>query len=76
MSATIQAGTFTATLQDWLWTGGNPAFVAMLNARLDPEGPSGADPAPDYHEALRIADVIGAEVIDFELPEYVKGRIY
>lgn len=76
MSATIQAGLFEATIKDWHWTGDNPAFVAMLNARLDPAGPSGADPAPDYHEAQRVAAEIGAEVIDYELPEYVSGRVY
>ena len=76
MSATIRVGTFEATIEGWQWAGDNPAFVGMLNARLDPVGPSGADPAPDYHEALRVVEEIGGEVIDYELPEYVRGRIY
>ena len=76
MSATIQAGTFVATIGGWKWTGDNASFVDMLNASLDPEGPSGADPAPDYHEAQRMAEQIGAKVIKFDLPEYVEGRSY
>lgn len=76
MTATIRAGTFEATIDGWEWTGDNASFVDMLNANLDPEGPSGADPAPDYHEALRVADKIGAMVTEYDLPEYVEGRVY
>lgn len=76
MTATIRAGTFEATIDGWEWIGDNASLVEMLNAHLDPEGPSGGDPAPDYHEAQRVADLIGAEVIEFDLPDYVDGRVY
>jgi hypothetical protein len=76
MSATIQKGPFEAIINGWNWTGNHAAFVSMLNTQLDPNGPSGADPAPDYHEAKRIAKRIGAKVIRFDVPEYVAERIY
>lgn len=76
MSATIQKGAFEATISDWNWTSDSTAFARMLNTQLDPEGPSGSDPAPDYHEALRVSELIGAEVTTFDLPEYVEGRVY
>ena len=76
MSATIKVGVFEATLDGWEWAEGDAWFVDRLNAMLDPEGPSGSDPAPDLHEAQRVAKELGGQVIRFDKPEYVEGTVY
>ena len=76
MRASIQLGEMRATIDGWNWTGNDKQFVAVLNSMLNPDGPSGGDPAPNYHEAQRVAKLLGAEVIDFELPPYQEGTVY
>ncbi len=76
MTTTIRIWSQAAAIDGWLWTGQDQPLVDMLNAMLDPLGPSGADPAPDYHAALAAIEQFGGEVLSFELPEYVEGGIY
>lgn len=76
MRATIQVEDDTATLENYIWTGDDALFVRMLNSMLDPLGPSGSDPAPNTHAAREIAERLGGEVLEFELPSYVPGRVY
>ena len=76
MSATIKVGAFEAILDGWEWTGDDAWFVDKLNSMLDPEGPSGSDPAPDLHEARRTAKELGGQVVRFDKPEYVKDTVY
>ena len=76
MNATIELAGMTATIDGWDWAGKDKRFVALLNSMLDPDGPSGGDPAPNYHEARRVATLLSAEVVEFELPPYEKGRVY
>ena len=76
MRATVQLGGMQATIEDWNWTGEDRQLVAVLNAMLDPNGPSGGDPAPNTHEARRVIGLLGGEVIDFELPPYDKDTVY
>ena len=76
MKATIRVGDDVATLEDWEWTGEDIIFTQMLNSMLDPLGPSGSDPAPNTHEAERVAELLGGEVVGYEIPVYASGRIY
>jgi len=76
MNATIELAGMTATIEGWEWTGEDGRFVALLNAMLDPDGPSGGDPAPNTHEARRVAELLGGKVIAFELPEYDPEAVY
>ena len=76
MNATIELSGMQATIGGWEWTGKDEQIVALLNSMLDPDGPSGGDPAPNYHEARRVATLLGAEVLEFELPEYDPEAIY
>lgn len=75
MSATLELYGLQATIQSWHWTG-HEWLVDWLNMQLDPDGHSGDDPAPDYHEAQRIAQLYGGEVIEYDLPEYDPDVIY
>jgi len=76
MNATIELAGMQATIEGWEWTGEDECFVALLNAMLDADGPSGADPAPNTHEARRMAELLGGKVVDFELPEYDPEAVY
>jgi len=76
MIATIELADMAATIDGWNWKGKDKRLVALLNSMLDPDGPSGGDPAPNYHEAQRVAKLLGAKVVDYELPPYEKGTVY
>ena len=76
MNATIELAGMQATIDGWNWTGSDEGLVALLNAMLDPDGPSGADPAPNTHEARRVAELLGGKVLEFELPEYDPEAVY
>ena len=76
MSATIKVGGLTATIKDYVWTSEDAGFAEYLNITLDPLGPSGADPAPDYHAALAAAKELHGKVTEYDLPDYVAGRVY
>lgn len=76
MSATVRFGDDEATIDGYEWTGEDSVLVGLLNAGLDPDGPWGSDPAPDYHAALEAAVELDGEVIAYDLPEYVTGRVY
>ena len=76
MKATIEVNGITAVIEDWEWTSVDKTIANILNLMLDKLGPSGSDPAPNYHEAQRIASIIGAKVTDYELPDFVKGTVY
>jgi len=76
MNATIELRGMQATIEGWEWTGTDEQSVTLLNAMLDPAGPSGGDPAPNTHEARRVAELLGGKVVDFELPEYDPEAVY
>jgi len=76
MAVTVKVGPYMATIDGWEWTGDNEALIALLNANLDPDGPSGADPDPDGNEAKRIAELFKGEVVSQDEAEYVEDRVY
>jgi len=59
------------------WTGPEADFLIVLNAYTNQEGPSPADPDPLLHEAERVIELIGfGEIVEYEKPEGVEGRVY
>jgi len=76
MNASIELAGMQATIDGWEWKGEDEQFIARLNSMLDPDGPSGADPAPNTHEARRVAELLGGKVLEFELPEYDPEAVY
>ena len=76
MSATIKVGAFTATIDGWQWASKSEQLARILNSMLDADGPSGADPAPDYHAAQAAAKALGGKVVKYGLPEFKNGRVY
>ncbi|RYX80929.1 hypothetical protein EON83_26325 [bacterium] len=56
MPVTVRMFCNIATVKDYEWHCDNPKVLDLLNATLEPDGPSGADPDPDYsaaEEAIR-----------------------
>jgi hypothetical protein len=76
VSAIIRTGRDRATIDGYEWASENLALQGLLNAMLDPIGPSGSDPNPDYHAALAAVEALGGEVISYDKTEYEEGVIY
>lgn len=76
MSARIKIGEMTATCDHYHWKASSPELERLLNAMLDPLGPSGADPNPDYHAALKATELLGGEVVSYDSTEYEEGVVY
>lgn len=76
MSATVRIAGVEATIDGYVWTSDDATLAGLLNAMLDPTGPSGSDPAPDLHAAQAAVDVLRGEVVESELPGFVAGRVY
>jgi hypothetical protein len=66
----------TATIQDGVWASENDSLQSLLNAMLDPLGPSGSDPDPDHTAAMDAAEKLGGKITQRDKVEYVEGRIY
>ena len=76
MSAIIRTGRDRATIDGYAWASENLALQGLLNAMLDPLGPAGSDPNPDYHAALAAVEALGGEVVSYDKTEYEEGVIY
>lgn len=76
MGARIKVGEFIANIEEYVWSSNTEGLEDILNGFLDELGPSGADPNPDLHVAMEVVEVLGGEVIDYDVPEYVPDRIY
>jgi len=48
-----------AVIDGWQWASKNTKLEAYLNARLDPDGPSGADPQPERTAVDRAIEALG-----------------
>lgn len=66
MSATIRIFDEEARLEDWEWHSEDKVLADWLNAHRPTFGPSGADPNPDLHEAMRIVEEYEAELLTWE----------
>lgn len=76
LRATIEVNGHRATFEGEEWSGEDEELVRLLNFMLRRSQISGYDPAPHTNEAKRVAKLLGGKVIDYELPEYVEGRVY
>ena len=83
MATTIVVRGETATIDSefdrgWFWTGTSSLLTAYLNDHLPEGGPSGADPDPLHHEAMRMAKLLDGRITETEdlTPEFVPGRVY
>ena len=76
MSATVAIGGERATIDGYEWTSDNQALEDLLNAMLDPLGPSGADPNPSMTAAQEAVKRLGGEVVRFDKPEFDPEAVY
>ena len=76
MAATINIYGLMATADGYEWECRDPVTKALLDTLLDPAGPSGADPNPDYHLALAAIEEFGAEMVRFDDTEWEPGLVY
>lgn len=77
MAATVRIYGQIATIDGYVWSCANKSIERLLNAMLDPLGPSGADPDPDYNAARNAVDRLGGELVSHDPPDdYIEGRIY
>lgn len=77
MSATIRImSDVEATIDGYEWTSDNQALEDLLNAMLDPLGPSGADPNPSLTAAQEAVKRLGGEVVRFDKPEFDPEAVY
>ena len=66
MSYTVEilGGAVRATVKDRRWSSDDRLAEQLLNAHVDPTGPSGSDPDPDYTLALEAARRWKGRIID------------
>lgn len=76
MTATIKVGQSIARVESYQWASEDSRLLRFLNTLLDPLGPSGSDPNPDYHAALAAVEALGGEIISYDKTEYEEGVIY
>ena len=78
MSATVEIHGSLAHMSDegYEWQSDDKSLKKLLNALLDEDGPSGADPHPAGTAAQIAVDRFGGEIIQDNSPPRVKGRIY
>ena len=76
MSATVIIGGEKATIDGYEWTSDNQALEDLLNAMLDPLGPSGADPNPSLTAAQEAVKRLGGEVVRFDKPKFDPEAVY
>lgn len=67
MSVTIQVGDTKATIQDGRWSCDDPVTLRLLKASMDPGGPAGSDPYPDYTDAQRAARLLRGEIVRYDV---------
>lgn len=76
MSATVMIGGEKATIDGYKWTSDDQALEELLNALLDPLGPSGADPNPSLTAAQEAVKRLGGEVVRFDKPKFDPEAVY
>ena len=77
MAVTIQLPWgVTAVIDGYQWRARDLHVAKMLNALLDPDGPSGADPDPDRTAAQAAIDKLGGKIIQADDPPFEDGTVY
>lgn len=65
-----------ATIDGLEWSCEDDSLRSLLNAMLDPLGPSGSDPDPDHTAAMDAAEKLGGKITQRDEVEYVEKRVY
>lgn len=76
MYAVIQQGGSRAMIWEDDWYSDDKVLLDVLRAMRDPDGPSGGDPQPDVTEAYRVAELLGAKVVEEEMDRHKLGVVY
>lgn len=72
----IKIGDVEATIENYKWTSKDKRLENLLNTKLDPLGPSGADPYPDLTAARQVVDWLGGEIVEYDKPpDYSQDRV-
>lgn len=74
----VKIAGITARINEYVWTSDNKDLEKLLNSMLDPEGPSGADPNPDYTAAMQAIEALGGEITEGKtlLDDYDPKKVY
>jgi len=73
----IKIGDTEAAIKNYEWSSKDKKLAKMLNAMLDPLGPSGADPYPDLTAARQAVERLGGEVVEYDKPtDYPKDTVF
>jgi hypothetical protein len=75
MAVTVKIDSQTATINDYEWTG-DESLVETLNVFLEPDGPEGSDPNPDWTVAQAAIDELGGEIVSFDILEFDPDIVY
>ena len=78
MAVKVRIGPYEATIDGYKWTvPESEDMESLLNARLEPFGPSGSDPYPDLTAARKAVEELGGEVLEYDEPKPLPpGAIY
>jgi len=76
MAAKAKIRGVIAIADGYEWQCDDEALKMLLDTLIDPLGPSGADPNPDYTLAKQAVEKFGGELLEYDETEYVEGRIY
>lgn len=73
---TIEIAGTRATIKDLDWTSEDKSVEKVLNSLLNPWGPSGADPYPDFTAAQEAVDKFKGKIVEYdELPDGPKDLV-
>jgi hypothetical protein len=75
MAATVEIDGQTATIEENKWTG-DEMLVSLLNAFLDPAGPSGSDPNPDWTSANEAIKRFGGKILKYDRLKFDPRAVY
>lgn len=76
MTAIVEINGKRAVVKDYHWSSADEALATMLNALLNPNGPSGADPNPDGTAAEEAVKRLGGRIISVDETESEDGVVY
>lgn len=65
-----------ATIDGYRWSSPNKHIEGVLNAQLDPLGPSGSDPDPDRTAAQAVIERYGGKILQADVMPYSEGTVY
>ena len=74
----VKIAGIAARINEYVWTSDNKDLEKLLNSMLDPEGPSGGDPNPDYTAAMQAVEALGGKITKGKalLDDYDPKRVY